>query len=531
MATVTIAGRATPPVPGKSLFTYADELGVRVPSSCPRDGSCRECIVEVTEGADALSERTGLESFLSGGFRLACQARTCAAAGNIVVNVLRRERQIVAEGTQARTEEWELAPLTCREGDRVKREGEDLGAYRGRLYGIAADIGTTTVVLTLMDLETGDAVATVSFENPQTFGGSDVMHRIKYDGDHPGELRRILVAFVNAEIERMPCDSEDIYEFVVVGNPTMRDVFFGLDVQTIGQRPFKSLTEHELDQGKSETTAFYRSQDTTGLRMNVAGVAYAAPLIACHVGADAAACVLASRLHRSEHPFMLMDIGTNTEVILGSRDRIVCASCAAGPAFEGGRIKYGMPGIEGAIESVVLQNGHVEVRTIGEVEPQGICGSGLIDLIAELVRNEHVNNMGRFVGDTKEFSLDASGRLTFAEPDIQELAQAKGATFAGTMLALKNYPLSLEELPQLQLAGGFAQYINVANANLIGLIPDLAAERVVKVGNLAAEGARELLLSANKRRELEQVTRNVDHIELESDPDFFTLFVEGCTFG
>jgi uncharacterized 2Fe-2S/4Fe-4S cluster protein (DUF4445 family) len=531
MATVSINGKRMEAVLGRTLFECADGLDVRIPSSCPRDGTCHECIVQVLSGMDALGPPTENESFLAGGFRLACQARIRTADQDVVAASLKRQRQILAEGPADLRKNWELAPSTRRDGANVVREGRIIDDYRGGLFGLAVDVGTTTVSVTLMDLETGAIVATASFENPQTFGGSDVMHRIRYDGQHPGELQRVLVSFLNAELRAMPGDRDQLYEVMVVGNPTMRDLFLGINVHSLGQKPFKSQTEHDRDAGRVPSTAVTKQPRDLGLRMNPRGTVFGAPLVACHVGADAAACVLATRLHESVEPVMIMDIGTNTEVILGNKDRMLCASCAAGPAFEGGKIKYGMPGIEGAIQSVRLRNGHVEISTIGDVEPTGICGSGLIDLIAELVRHGQVNGRGRFAGDTKECVVHEATGITFAESDIQELAQAKGATHAGTSLLLKHFQLPLDELTTLYLAGGFANYIDVDSSRLIGLTPDVPADRIRKIGNAAAEGAKELLLSVNKRRELEQVVRSIEHLELESDEDFFTYFVEGCLFG
>ncbi|PIU93612.1 MAG: ferredoxin [Armatimonadetes bacterium CG06_land_8_20_14_3_00_66_21] len=531
MATVSINGRRVEAVVGRSLFECADSLEVKVPSSCPRAGTCHECIVQVLSGMDALELRTEEESFLGGDFRLACQARIRTADQDVVAASLRREQQIVAEGSADLREHWELAPSTRRDGANVVRDGQIIDDYRGAILGLAVDIGTTTVSASLMDLESGATVALTSFENPQTFGGSDVMHRIHYDGQHPGELQRVLVSFLNAELKAMPGDRDQLYEVMVVGNPTMRDLFLGLDVQSLGQKPFKSQTEHDRDAGRASSTAVTRKPKDLGLRMSPAGAVFGAPLIACHVGADAAACILATRLHEAVEPAMIMDIGTNTEVILGNKDRLLCASCAAGPAFEGGKIRYGMSGIEGAIQSVRLRNRHVEISTIGDVQPTGICGSGLIDLIAELVRHGRVNGRGRFTGDAKECVIDEATGITFAESDVQELAQAKGATHAGTSLLLKHFPLPLADLTTLYLAGGFANYIDVDNSRLIGLTPDLPPDRLHKMGNAAAEGAKELLLSVNKRQELDRVVGSIEHLELESDEDFFTYFVEGCLFG
>ena len=259
-------------------------------------------------------------------------------------------------------------------------DGEVVDKYRGHIYGLAIDLGTTTVVVDLVDLETGKSVHTSSFLNPQAFGGSDVMHRISYDGGaFRGELQKAIVSSLNREIramgERLGFPRQEIYEIVVAGNSTMRDIFFKLDVQSIGQKPYKSTVEHDYLEGKRETTALLQSTRRLGLRAHPKAKVYGLSLIASHVGGDVAADLVAIDMEAQRDIVMLVDVGTNTEVVLGHAGRMMAASCPAGPAFEGGLIKYGMPGFEGAIESFRLgQNSHFEYQTIGGLEPQGICG-------------------------------------------------------------------------------------------------------------------------------------------------------------
>ena len=272
-----------------------------------------------------------------------------------------------------------LDPAVTRDGDRILIDGEEVDRSTGPIHGLAMDLGTTTIVLRLFDLETGELVADSSFENPQRFGGSDVMARIQYDTTHPGKLlMRTLAGYLSRAIEEFPVDPRTIYEMVVVGNSTMRDIFFRQDVYSIGQSPYQSITEIEMAAGKRTTTSLTQTGRKSLLPIHPDARVYGAPIISGHLGADAAACMLAVDLANEDRIVAIMDIGTNTELIVGNKRRILAASCPAGPAFEGGAIACGMPGLDGAIESVALNgNGEFHLGVIGDGPPEGICGSGL----------------------------------------------------------------------------------------------------------------------------------------------------------
>ncbi|MGH9560866.1 MAG: ASKHA domain-containing protein, partial [Terracidiphilus sp.] len=309
---------------------------------------------------------------------------------------MRIERQALglpmAEGQQ------QLDPAVTRDGDRILIDGVEVDRSTGPIHGIAMDLGTTTVVLRLMNLETGELVADTSFENPQRFGGSEVMSRIAYDTDHPGRLlMRTLTGYLSHAIEKFPVDPKSIYEMVVVGNSTMRDLFFWQSVYSIGQSPYQSITEIEMAEGKRTTTSLTQTGQHSLLPIHPRARVYGAPIISGHVGADAAACMLAVDLAHQEQLMAIMDIGTNTELIVGNKDRILAASCPAGPAFEGGAIACGMPALDGAIESVEIRpDGSFELGVIGDGKPEGICGSGLVDALSELLRTDRMNSYGRF---------------------------------------------------------------------------------------------------------------------------------------
>jgi uncharacterized 2Fe-2S/4Fe-4S cluster protein (DUF4445 family) len=425
-------------------------------------------------------------------------------------------------------------PAVTRVGDRILLDGEEIARSTAPIHGLAMDLGTTTVVLRLLNLETGEVVADASFENPQRFGGSDVMSRIHYDTEEGGHLlQRTLAGYLTHAIEEFPVDPQTIYEMVVAGNSTMRDMFFRLSVYSIGQSPYRSLTELEMAEGKRTTTSLSESAKKLLLPLHPRARVYALPIISGHVGADAAACMLAVDLANEERLVAIMDIGTNTELVLGNKQKIFAASCPAGPAFEGGAISCGMPGLPGAIEQVkIAHDGSVRVGVIGNVPAEGICGSGLVDALGELLRTDRINPLGRFVHDENKFVLDRNGDSTvyLNEADINELAQAKGANVAGLRVLFHDYGIRFDDVDVFYLAGGFGRHLNVTSAKRIGLIPNIDDSKILQVGNASIEGACIALLSRTKRSELEKLVKGVKHCRLEAHPHFFDFFVEGCQF-
>jgi uncharacterized 2Fe-2S/4Fe-4S cluster protein (DUF4445 family) len=533
------AGRRVPLVVGRTLFDAADELAMVVPASCRRSGRCHECIVEILRGGDALTAPDEQEAFLRHGYRLACRATVARepAGSDLEFIVLRRRLKILMPPSGP---PLEVDPaITVRDG-RVCWHDEDVDAERERLLGIALDVGTTTVVLQVFDLRTGEALAVGALENPQRFGGSDVIGRISYEAERPGELRRALRRALNHELARVYAESgierHDVLEVVVVGNATMRDLFFGLDVAPIGRSPFRSVTETAWRAGSAPDSSVVRLAHELGVLVHPRARVWGAPLIACHVGADAAADLLPSRMLEaadpatSRGPAMLVDVGTNTEVVITDGRRVLAASCPAGPAFEGGLVRYGMPGSEGAIEAARLDEAGWVVRTIGDVEPEGICGSGLVDVLAELRRSGAMTPAGAFTGGNPEVVLVPGQGITFSRGDAAQLAQAKAANAVGMRVLLRRLGLGAGDLAALHLAGGFASHLDVHNAQRIGFLPPVPADRVVQHGNASVRGAAALLLSRRARARLEAFVGRIEHVELEAEPDFFDLFVDGLRF-
>lgn len=484
-----------------------------------------------------LTEKGPEEAHLKDGFRLSCRCAIAAESGTVRCHTMRRGEMRIEHGSVellGNRTRLALKPAVTREGNRIFLDGEEIDQREGAIHGIAMDLGTTTVVLRLLNLETGEIVAASSFENPQRFGGSDVMSRIQYDTEQKGRvLQRTLLGYLSHAIEELPVDPESIYEVVVAANSTMRDMMFGLSVYTIGQNPYQSLTEIELEEGKRESTSLSKTAKQLGLPVHPKARIYGMPIVSGHVGADAAACMLAVDLANEGRTIALMDIGTNTELVVGNRDKMIAASCPAGPAFEGGAIKSGMPGLPGAIEKVFYDEDEdsFDVKVIGDGEPVGICGSGLINLLSELLRSEKMNMLGRFEEDDEIVLAETDGEeILFTESDVNELAQAKGANVAGLRIAFKEMGIRFEDLDVFYLAGGFGRHLDLESSKRIGLIPNLPAEKIMQVGNAAVEGACIALLSVDKREELEAMIRKVQHCRLEADEGFFDYFVEGCQF-
>ena len=538
--TLTVNGHRIDATVGVSLFTAAEQAGVRVPTSCVTQGKCKECVVEITRGMDLLSAPTEFERHLDvrgSRFRLSCQSRVVAEHGDIECHTMRRGHMRIerkALHLPVTHETTPVDPAVARDGGRIVDTitGEEIDRSTGPIHGLAVDVGTTTIVVRLVDLENGELVADTSFENPQRFGGSDVMSRIHYDTGHPGRLlMRTLAGYLSHAIGDLPADPRSIYDVVIVGNSTMRDLFFRQSVYSIGQNPYRSITEIELAEGKRRSTSLITTGRRSLLPVHPSARVYGLPIISGHVGADAAACLLAINLARENRLVAIMDIGTNTELLVGNRHRILAASCPAGPAFEGGAIACGMPGLEGAIEDVSLNDdGTFRLGVIGGGPPDGICGSGLVDLLSELLRTGRMNSMGRFEDGIERVTLDADRNVYFLESDVNELAQAKGANVAGLQVVFSQYGIQFDDIEVFYLAGGFGRHLKKSSSKRIGLIPNIPDDKIVQVGNAALEGATIALVSRTRRQELEALVKRIEHCRLETHPGFFDFFVDGCQF-
>lgn len=426
------------------------------------------------------------------------------------------------------------------------------GDTSGQLYGVALDLGTTTMAGALLDLRTGEQLAVVSKANPHISVGADVISRISFvsQGEkHLADLQELIVATVNLIIEELLIISgvnrRYVYEITAVGNTVIHHLFLGLDPTFLGQGPYVPVVTRPL------TVRARR----LGIRIAEGGYLYLLPNIAGFMGGDAVGVILATGLYQSSQVRLAVDIGTNGEIILGSAEEILACSTAAGPAFEGSRIKHGMRAVTGAVEKVAIDD-DVVLGVIGEAEPHGISGSGLIDAVAELLRLGVIDMTGRFLpleevpagvpqkvrrrlvedSGKREFVLAWPGEngdrpaITITQEDIRELQLAKGALAAGISVLKKELGVKPQQIIEIFLAGAFGSGINPASARAIGLIPNLKLERIVAVGNAAGAGAQLVLLSSSARKQAEGIAREVRYVELSGREDFQEAFLGAMYF-
>ncbi len=508
-----------------TILEHVRALGIAINAECDGAGTCGKCLVRVEKGADALSPRTAAEeSFdLGGSERLACQARVVRPADLYVYVVNAGDYTILSDTVRLKVE---LSPTVRRVDDTVVWSGPDgdrsLGAYEGCLHGLAIDVGTTTLVCQVLDLESGEMLATAARKNPQSAYGDDVISRIDHSMRHEGgldDLQATVIASVNEILEEFAEQDgiapEQIYEVVAVGNPTMRNLFFGLDVRSLGVIPFEPTSKEPVNAEAA----------TLGLRVHPRANVYGPALIGGHAGADCLADIIAARMREAEKPCLIIDIGTNGEVVVGNAERIMTASCAAGGAYEGASATSGVGAVAGAISNIAIRDGHVEYETIGNEPALGICGSGLIDLLAELLNSGAMTRKAKL---SEDFHVTDSIRLT--QQDVYQLITAKAGLRTDQDLLMKYYGVEPEEIETIYLAGAFGNYINVDNAIAIGLLPDLR-DRVVKIGNAALAGAAEMLLSQEIRRESEDCAAGIEHTKPnELEPEFDFLVADNMYF-
>jgi uncharacterized 2Fe-2S/4Fe-4S cluster protein (DUF4445 family) len=421
-------------------------------------------------------------------------------------------------------------------------------------YGIAVDIGTTTVVGYLCDLNTGKVINTESMMNPQVPYGEDVMSRITYAMTNPDGLQKMQSAIIeglNEIIRNVTADLRTdgkaggtaIVDMTVVFNTAMHHIFLGLNPEYIGRSPFIPAIQHSID---------LKARDI-GINISPGAYIHVLPLEAGFVGADNVGVLIAEEPYNQDEIVLIIDIGTNGELLLGNRQRICSTSCATGPAFEGAQIKFGMRAAPGAIEKVRIDPETKECyyKVIGkadwhthlqEVNAKGICGSGIIDAVAEMFKAGIIDKTGKFVKglDTPRVRLGSDGKpeyvlawaeetsigtdITITQADVRALQLAKAALYAGAKLMMKK--MGIDRLDRVILAGAFGSYIDRESALTLGMFPDCDIERVYAVGNAAGDGARMALLNRGKRKEADERARWVEFMEIAVEPDFEREFMQ-----
>ncbi len=523
----------------KDLFVLQKDTGIFISSSCYKQGLCKECVIKIEKGNEFLNEPTKYEKHLKYPYRLACQTKIIDEAGIVECSTLKRNEIVIEESSTGSliNKNINLDPAVKKDSDNnVFIDSVQVGKTENNILGLAIDIGTTTVVLKLADLTSGAILKTISFENPQRFAGSNVMSRIHYDSnDKTKQLKRILNSHIYNAIRKMTSDPQNIFDVIIAGNTTMRDIFFGIDVTSVGQSPYISITESEYKTGKRPSTALSFSGKRMRLPVNTNARVHSLPLIGNHIGSDIAAGLISTDFYNKEEWQVFIDMGTNTEIVLGNKDIAFASSSPSGPAFEGGGITFGMPALKGAIEKVKIFQDHVEYLTIGNIKPVGICGSGLIDIMGELKRADLIDVTGRFKNEhpylkDDKFFLDKENDIFITENDLNQLAQAKGANSAAFEVLMTRAGIEKDEIGKFYLAGGFGKHIDLDQAKLIGLLPDLPNEIFIKTGNTSIDGLTIALFDKNKKTQIENFIKKIKVINLESEGSFFDFFVEGCLF-
>jgi uncharacterized 2Fe-2S/4Fe-4S cluster protein (DUF4445 family) len=516
------------PVP-LSLAAAACDILVEQP--CGGRAGCGRCRVRLVDGgppADAMdAEALGSES-VAAGWRLGCRLML---DGDAVIDVPPASR-VVAHKTFG--------------GDDLFRDGFEPAADAG--YGVALDVGSTTLAAAVVDLATGNVAGMASALNPQVRFGGDIMARIAFARGRPDgsrELHQVLLTAVDEVVMRAGMAAgvalAEILEVAVVGNPTMAHALQGLPVESLGVAPYQGENYGGWD-GPAEAL---------GLGLPGAHV-FILPGVRAHVGSDAVAAMVAADMDRSVRPRLLLDLGTNTEIVVGGPAGILCTSAAAGPAFEGGAIRQGMRAVPGAIDQVrITPDGRLLVRVIGGRPPVGLCGSGLVDAVAELLRVGVVEPSGRLLPAVEAASrlpadlagrlLDAGGEavvrladgpvpILLTAGDVRALQLVKGSIGAGIRLLLDEAGLGVGDLEEVVLAGAFGNYVGAGSARALGLIPPVDPGRVTFAGNAAGAGARLALVDRRARERAGRIAREARFVELAGRADYEAVFVEMLRF-
>jgi uncharacterized 2Fe-2S/4Fe-4S cluster protein (DUF4445 family) len=578
----------------QTLLDAAQSAGVELVAVCGGTGTCATCRIRLMSGT--LSPVTANEEFelgaenLAAGYRLACQAKPLSAVRlDIPPESLTTPQRTQIEGREAAIEldpvirpidvELPAPDLFDLRSDvtrlqnaltapsltieyRVLRELSDWLrdngwnvriAQRGsrvvgvlpratRLIGLAVDIGTTKLAAYLVDLETGETIEKVGAMNPQIAYGEDVISRIAYTNHHAdgrATLQHKLIETLNTLLGELCHEAnvtrDQIVEAVMVGNTAMHHLLAGLPVQQLGTSPYVAAVSDALE---------VRASDI-GLEIAPGASIYLPPNVAGFVGADHVAMLLATDIWQTDKTVVALDIGTNTEITVAHEGQLVCCSCASGPAFEGAHIGAGMRAAPGAIERVQIAAGHLHVHTIGQQPPVGICGSGILDAIAEMLQAGLLNARGILnkehalvrVRDNKaEFVLAPamfSGHghdVTITRSDVNEIQLAKSAIRVGIDVLLAECGVTADNIDEFIVAGAFGTYLDLDSAIRIGMFPALPRERFQQVGNAAGTGARQMLVSAQRRRMAQDLAQRDRYIELTTYPDFTQRYVAALYF-
>jgi len=597
-------GKRCKAIHGMTILDAAKLLGIDLTSICGGHTLCGKCKVIVEKGRDHLSKRTETEkkllskNELNKDYRLACVA---TINGDLIVTIpseSRRGRQrLQVEGietpvkietlakklaltlpkpsledqtadlerllrilkqyglneleigynllrklpTLLRNSNWTITVTIWNDYEIIDIES----AVMPESYGFAVDIGTTKIAGYLMELKTGKLLGKGALMNPQIPFGEDVISRSSYAIEHPNGLRELqntVIQGINQilanECEKAAISHSHVYETTIVGNTAMHHLFLGISPKSISVSPYVPAIQKSINIQASKL----------GLKMNPNGYVHVLPVVAGFVGADCIADVLATEIYKSNKQCFMIDIGTNTEVVIGNKERLTAASCASGPAFEGAHIRHGMRAQTGAIEKIWIDPETLDPNylTIDNAKPRGICGSAIVDAIAEMLKTGIIDTSGKISLDLEtprirknpdelEYVLVWKKEATTEEDivllqsDIQEIQKAKAAIYTGASLLMKKLNISPKDISKAFIAGAFGTYIDPTNAKTIGLFPDMTNE-TIQVGNAAGTGARMILLSKDAKKKAEEIQKMIRYLELATDPDFQKEFISALYF-
>jgi uncharacterized 2Fe-2S/4Fe-4S cluster protein (DUF4445 family) len=597
--------------PGTTILKAAHAGGVDITATCGGRGRCTSCRVKLVAGTPPpptiMDELQLGDALVREGYRLSCQwavsepitvqiappldettfqilggERPAGAPAPISIDAGVRKRVVtVALPKDEHLQTSDLEALLAAAGGTVEdvptallkalpatlrdRDGEvtvttfgghvlavEAGDTALQKFGLAIDVGTTSVVTTLMELESGEQMAAVSSLNPQAVFGGDLMSRIAFAQFDAGNLRKLqtrIIGLLNQHIEQVTRESgvlaKWIYKVVIVGNTCMHHLLLGIDPSHVGLAPYAPVMRHPLTLPARDLF----------LKLPPEARVCFLPLVAGFVGADAVAVALATRIDESPTLRIAVDIGTNGEVVLGSREHLWACSAPAGPALEGAQIRHGMRAAIGAIDRVWVEDGDLRLHTIGDGPAQGLCGSGLVDAVAALLDLGVVDWTGlidveardrlpapirsrvemrgeeRLVVLARAGEHGAERELILTQDDIRQVQLCKGAIASGVAMLQHVAGIATSQVDELMLAGGFGNYLSVRSARRIGLIPaELPEDRIRYVGNAAALGAQLALVCEAERARAEVIARRIEHVSLAAHPDFETIFVDCMNF-
>ncbi|HEY5555544.1 ASKHA domain-containing protein [Acetobacterium sp.] len=539
---------------GMTILEAAREIGIVIESPCNSEGACGKCKVKVSQsnltgiiddGKHQLSDEDKAQ-----GFVLSCQAKVMADVNieeipenlNKNLQILNHGESFVIERDSYIKKEYNKNGRTVvYAGDDII--GEEEGDTTGLNYGVVVDIGTTTLVATIVDINTGEELHSVSALNPQSIYAQDVLSRIKFASDEKGldtmysEMIKELNSMIAKNTKETGIDKKYIYEAIFSGNTCMIHLAANVNPYSLGKYPYTPLLK-----GGS-----YLSASEHKLNISDKGLIYLPPIISSYVGPDITSGILATRLQDRKGTTLFVDIGTNGEMIIARDGKLSSTSTAAGPAFEGMNITYGMRAERGAIEYFNIEkDGSIEIKTIENGKAIGICGSGLLDILGELVANKVIGKNGRFALPEKsdlpivlrKRLVKVDGKIAFeiadgvflTQKDIRQVQLAKGAVRSGIEFLMSNKKVKAEDVDKIQIAGSFGYHLRAKSLINIGLLPKEFKGKIDFVGNTSKSGGHAFLLNKQYRLEMEQLVKEIDVVELSNGENFDRIFVKSLSF-